>query len=85
MKSTIPVSGRCGVPQDLSLACLELRFGLTYCTPPVAHVRWNKGPIVRRIVRWANNVAHGKEDRRQSLSKAEFVEGGTVGRAPAVG
>ena len=27
-------------------------------------------------------VAQGKEDRRQTLSKAEFVEGGTVGRAP---
>ena len=38
--------------------------------------------MVRRIVRWSNNVARGKNDRRQSFTKAELVEGGTVGKAP---
>ena len=38
-------------------------------------------PVVRRIVGWTNNVASGKDDRRQSFTKAEFVEGGTVGKA----
>ncbi len=36
---------------------------------------WNEG------VRWVNNVALGKDDRSQTLTKAEFVEGGTVGPA----
>jgi hypothetical protein len=35
-------------------------------------------------VRWANNVARGKDDRSQTLTKAEFVEAGTVGLAPAL-
>jgi hypothetical protein len=34
------------------------------------------------VVRWTTNVARSKEDRRQSLTKAEFIEGGTVGVAP---
>ena len=28
------------------------------------------------------NIARGKVDRRQTLTKAEFVDGGTVGPAP---
>jgi len=38
---------------------------------------------VRRIVRWAENVARGKSDIRQVLTPARFVDGGTVGRARA--
>jgi hypothetical protein len=33
----------------------------------------------RRVVRWAANVSHGKDDRQQTLTKAEFVAGGTIG------
>ncbi|MEJ6645742.1 MAG: hypothetical protein QNL24_00325 [Akkermansiaceae bacterium] len=33
----------------------------------------------RRTARWAINVARGKDDRCQTLTKAEFVDGGTVG------
>lgn len=36
-------------------------------------------PVMRRIARWANNVSRGKDDLRQTLTQAEFVEGGTVG------
>jgi hypothetical protein len=38
--------------------------------------------MVRRIVRWAANVASGKKDRRQTLIPAEFVPGGTIGPVP---
>jgi hypothetical protein len=37
---------------------------------------------VRRIVHWVNNVARGKDDLRQTLTKIEIVEGGTMGPAP---
>ena len=30
----------------------------------------------------SNNVNRGKEDREQGFTKAEFVEGGTMGTAP---
>jgi len=33
-------------------------------------------------VTWAANVSRGKEDRRQTMTKAEFVEGGTIGPVP---
>jgi hypothetical protein len=40
--------------------------------------------MVNRIVRWANNIRHGKEDTRQTTIKAEFIEGGTVGPTPLI-
>jgi len=69
------------VPEDVSLICTDNDPGFAWCDPSVAHIRWDYRPVVRRVQRWTNNVALGKDDRRQSFSKAEFVEGGTVGRA----
>jgi DNA-binding LacI/PurR family transcriptional regulator len=70
------------VPQDVSLICTDGDPSFAWCQPSIAHIHWNYLPVVHRIQRWANNVARGKDDRRQSQSKAEFVEGGTVGVAP---
>jgi DNA-binding LacI/PurR family transcriptional regulator len=69
------------VPQDVSLVCLQESPDFAYCLPAVAHVRRDHGPVVRRIVRWADNVASGKDDCRLSVTKAGFVEGGTLGPA----
>ena len=69
------------VPQDVSLFCADGDRSFEWCRPPVAHIRWDYRPVVRRMVRWVHNVAAGKEDHRQSFTKAEFVEGGTVGIA----
>jgi hypothetical protein len=33
------------------------------------------------VVQWAENVANGREDRRETLIRSEFVEGGTIGPA----
>jgi hypothetical protein len=38
-------------------------------------------PIVRRIIQWANHVAHRRSDTRQSLTPAKFIHGGTIGPA----
>jgi hypothetical protein len=70
------------VPQDVSLICTDPDPGFEWCRPPVAHFRWDYRPAVRRIVTWAANVSRGKEDRRQTMTKAEFVEGGTIGPVP---
>ena len=70
------------VPQDISLVCTDENTDFVWCEPSVAHIRWDYRPVVRRVVRWAANVSHGKDDRRQTLTKAEFVEGGTIGPAP---
>ncbi len=71
------------IPQDVSLICTDYDPGFAWCRPAVSHIRWDYRPVVRRIVRWVNNVATGKDDRRQTLTKAEFVEGGTMGPAKA--
>jgi hypothetical protein len=69
------------VPQDVSLVCTDDDSDFAWCEPSVAHIRWDYRPVVRRVVRWAANVSHGKDDRRQTLTKAEFVAGGTIGTA----
>lgn len=70
------------VPQDVSLLCTDADPGFTWWQPPVSHIRWDYRPVVLRIVRWANNLALGKEDIRQTVTQAEFIEGGTIGPVP---
>jgi DNA-binding LacI/PurR family transcriptional regulator len=69
-------------PRDVSLVCADGDRSFEWSRPSVAYISWDTRPVVRRVVRWVNNVAAGKDDRRQSFTKAEFVEGGTVGVAP---
>ena len=71
------------IPQDVSLICTDDDPGFAWCHPAVSHIRWDTRPVVRRVVRWTSNVARGKDDRRQTLSKAEFAEGGTIGPTSA--
>lgn len=67
------------VPEDVSLVCDDPSPAFEWCRPTVAHIRWETGPVVRRIMRWAANVSQGKPDLRQTLTKAEFIAGGTIG------
>ena len=72
------------VPQDVSLICTDAAPDFAWCQPSIAHIRWDYRTVIHRIVRWANNVARGKDDRRQTFINAEFVAGGTIGPAPEV-
>jgi hypothetical protein len=47
--------------------------------PIPSYIQWDYRPMVRSIVRWARNVAAGKDDRRKVGTEAKFVEGGTIG------
>jgi DNA-binding LacI/PurR family transcriptional regulator len=69
-------------PRDVSLVCLDYDPSFDWCDPLVDHCIWDYDSIVRRVVRWAKNVARGKDDRRQTDSSARFVKGGTIGPAP---
>jgi DNA-binding LacI/PurR family transcriptional regulator len=71
-------------PEHVSLICTDPDPASVWCKPSLAHIRWDTRPVIRRILRWADNVADGKIDRRQTFTKAEFVEGGTIGPVPAV-
>lgn len=69
------------VPQQVSLFCLDPDPGFLWCDPRITHISWDYRPVVRRVLRWADNVARGRTDRRQSLYDARFVKGGTIGPA----
>ena len=68
-------------PEDVSLISADWDASFSWCKPTVAHYRWDHEAIVRRVVRWVENVARGKADKRQVLQQAAFVEGGTIGPA----
>lgn len=70
------------VPQDISLICTDGDSDFDWCQPSISHIRWDYRLMIRRVVSWANNVSQGKEDLRQTYTKAEFIEGGTMGKAP---
>lgn len=70
------------IPEDFSLICTDPDPSFAWCKPSVAHISWDSRPITRRIVQWVDAVAEGRKDLQKSFSKAEFVEGGTIGPAP---
>ena len=68
------------IPEDISLICTDNDPCFAWCHPSVAHIHWSYRPVINRVVRWVNNISHGKDDQPQTLTKAEFVEGETIGR-----
>lgn len=70
------------VPQDISLVCDDPDPTFEWRVPTVAHISWDSAPWIRRVSRWADNIARGKDDRRRMLSPSEFVMGGTIGPVP---
>jgi hypothetical protein len=46
------------------------------------HITWDCNPIINRVVKWADNISRGKDDRRKTSSKARLVLGGTIGPVP---
>lgn len=70
-------------PAQVSLICADPDPTFAWSQPSVAHVHWEHRPVMQRIVRWAEKVSRGEEDNRQSFTKAEYIDGGTVGLPPA--
>lgn len=69
-------------PGKISLLSLDPSPGFKWCRPDISHIRWDHVPLLRRVIRWVKHVAEGKEDHRQTLFDAEWVEGGTIGPVP---
>jgi hypothetical protein len=69
-------------PRDVSLVVSDSDPSFGWCNPIPSHIQWDYRPVVRRIVRWAKNVAQGKDDRLKSGTESKFVEGGTIGPVP---
>ncbi len=70
------------VPEDVSLICADGDPHFAWCRPSVAHIHSDIVPVVRRAVRWTANLARGKPDVGQTMTKSEFIEGGTIGPPP---
>jgi DNA-binding LacI/PurR family transcriptional regulator len=70
------------VPQNVSMICSDPNPTYAWCDPTFSHIAYDSAAWPRNIMRWLNNVAHGKDDRRQIFTKAEFIDGGTVGPVP---
>lgn len=68
-------------PRDISLICDDDPI-FEWSEPPVCCIRWQSSHWGHRIVSWIGNVAKGKDDRRQTFTKAKFVENGTIGPVP---
>jgi DNA-binding LacI/PurR family transcriptional regulator len=75
-------SNRIAVPDEVSIVCINSDPNLMWCEPSVAHIHWDHRLVMRRVLRWADNLGRGKHDRRQTLTMAKYVPGGTVGPAP---
>ncbi len=69
-------------PRDVSLVVAESDPSFGWSDPIPSHIHWDYRPVVRRVVRWARNVAQGKDDRMKGGTESKFVEGGTIGPVP---
>ena len=67
------------IPQDVSLLCGDPDPSFSWCSPEISHIRWDPKPVIRNILKWAHNLSLKKEDLRQKITAAEFIEGGTIG------
>jgi DNA-binding LacI/PurR family transcriptional regulator/biotin operon repressor len=69
-------------PEHVSLISYDPEASFTFLKPAPSHIHWSFNDQCRRVLRWIDNIARGKDDRRQSFTKATFIEGGTIGPAP---
>jgi DNA-binding LacI/PurR family transcriptional regulator len=67
-------------PRDVSLVVADRDPSFAWCDPIVSHIRWDYRPVVGRVVRWARNVAGGKDDRRQAARGRNSSREGPSGR-----
>jgi DNA-binding LacI/PurR family transcriptional regulator/DNA-binding transcriptional regulator YhcF (GntR family) len=64
--------------RKVALICTDYHPSFEWCRPPIPHIQWDYAPILRRVVRWVNQVARGKDDRKQSRVRARFVGGDLI-------
>jgi DNA-binding LacI/PurR family transcriptional regulator/DNA-binding transcriptional regulator YhcF (GntR family) len=69
-------------PEHVSVVCYDPDERFAFFEPSPAHIQWTFDDQSRRVMRWIENIASGKDDRRQTFTKATFVEGGTIGPVP---
>jgi DNA-binding LacI/PurR family transcriptional regulator len=71
------------VPRDVSMVVFDDHPAFDWFDPAVSRFRTDIRRAIPRVVRWVENMANDREDRRETLIHSEFVEGGTIGPARA--
>jgi len=67
------------VPEQVSIFVGQWDSSLAWSEPPIAHLKADRTPLVRQLVRWLGGVQKGKADRLHTTFPAEFFCGGTLG------
>lgn len=70
------------VPNDVSLISSTYDAALSLGSPSIAHFHWERNQLPKRLLRWADAISRGRNDRKQSVFSAKYIDGGTV--APPV-
>ena len=70
-------------PRDVSMVSMDPNPSFDWFQTSISHITWDSKPWINRVVKWADNVALGKEDLKKTLTKAEFIEGSTIGPPPS--
>lgn len=71
------------VPQDVSLVCGNHADFLDWHRPAIVHFKHDDVRLMRRVVQWVDNRAHGRDDVRASVVPIKIVEGESIGPPPA--
>lgn len=87
------VSGLCAfmaerglkAPRDLSTLAFASDHSVAWQNPEmgISDFDWEEGKIIRRILRWADEVVLGKNTTEQELFSAKFTPSGSIGPVPA--
>ena len=75
---------RLSVPEDVSMLALDDHPAFRWFAPEVSRIQTDSRRWVARVVEWADNVANGREDRRETLIRSKFVEGETIAAAASL-
>jgi DNA-binding LacI/PurR family transcriptional regulator len=71
---------RLHVPDQVSLVSTDENAVLSWCHPGIAHMTWDKAPVVRRVVRWVAAVRKGSADHTTINNvTAKFIPGASIG------
>jgi DNA-binding LacI/PurR family transcriptional regulator len=82
--ATMQFCGELGyqVPRDVSLICGTSDPAFALCNPPVSHATWATQPMIRRVMRWVDNISRGTP-RSSKLGRSAQLKGTSEGQMTA--
>jgi DNA-binding LacI/PurR family transcriptional regulator len=67
------------VPEDVSLVCGDPDPAFTWQVPTVSHIEWCPDAVLRKLMNWVHHISRRRRNIRQHLTRASFIEGGSIG------